>query len=50
MNMKNTKDELRMPSDEFDGIMRRALQATPRQPKVPKPKAHPKSGKKAAKR
>jgi hypothetical protein len=25
--MQNTKDELRMPADDFDRIMRRALQA-----------------------
>jgi hypothetical protein len=34
--MQNTKDELRMPADEFDRMMRRALQAPPpaKQPKA----------------
>ena len=27
--MQNSKDELRMPADDFDRIMRRALQASP---------------------
>jgi hypothetical protein len=33
MNMQNTKDELRMPADDFDRIMRRALQ-TPAPPRT----------------
>ena len=48
--MENAKSELRMPADEFDRIMRGALQVSPPAPKEPKARKVRKKAKTSAKR